>query len=141
MVDVLIVNSSDETIEAIDLVLQQDGWTTASANIGDFQRGRIDLPTFIAEHDPKVIIWDVGLPYEENWAYYQGVRSSPSSAGREFVVTSTNVQALTKVVGSGSAAELSGERGAVEIVGKPFSLDLLRAAVRRAWDIGSKRAE
>jgi DNA-binding response OmpR family regulator len=133
MVDIAVINSSEETAEAMQNALEFAGWSTTRGFIVDFKRGRADVESFLTVHDPRAVVWDIGIPYEENWAYYQAVRKIPCTEGRGFVVTSTNVPVLVKLVGAGTLAELTGNAGVVEILGKPFDLDELTAAVRRVW--------
>ena len=86
----------------------------------DFKRGRADLTTFLEEHDPTVILWDVAIPYDENWEYLQEVRQLRAAAGRHFVLTSFNVEALQEFIG---------ETPILEIIGKPLDLEQLTAAI------------
>jgi hypothetical protein len=73
------------------VALQSEGWSAAHGYSVDFKRERIDLPTFLTTHDPRAIVWDISIPYEENWAYYRSIRNLPCAHGRQFVLTSTNV--------------------------------------------------
>jgi CheY-like chemotaxis protein len=129
MVDVAVVNTSEETAEVIEMTLQSEGWTTARGYTVDFKRGRKDLRAFLTEHDPRSIVWDIALPYQENWEYFLNVRTLPEAEERPFVLTTTNSRILK---------ELVGEVQVLEIVDKPFSLNELIAAVRRALEGASR---
>jgi DNA-binding response OmpR family regulator len=120
---VAIINTSEEVSELVAMVLQHEGIRTVSAYTLDFKRGRQDLEAFLENYDPPVIVYDIAIPYPENWAFLQRVRASPAASGRRFVITTTNKQALSQFVG---------ETDVREIIGKPFDLDELVAAVRRA---------
>jgi DNA-binding response OmpR family regulator len=120
---VAVVNTSEEIAELLQLVLQHEGWRTVVAFSTDFKRGRQDLGAFLTHYDPPVIIWDIAIPYADNWAFFRRVRDGDAGRARAFVLTTTNKRALE---------ELVGETAAHEIVGKPYDLDDLVAAVRRA---------
>jgi len=123
MVDVAVINTSVEVARTIEEVLQQEGWTTARAFTLDLKEGRVDLEAFMAEQDPSVVIWDIALPYAENYAFFQTVLERPELNGRGLVLTTTNERALT---------ELVGPTGAIEIIGKPFDLHQITDAVTAA---------
>ena len=125
MVDVAVINTSEETAEVIEMTLQSEGWTTARGFTVDFKRGRKDLSAFLAEHDPNVIVWDVALPYQQNWEYFQQVSKLPEAEERPVVLTTTNSHVLREIIG---------DVAVLEIVDKPFSLNELISAVRRAME-------
>jgi CheY-like chemotaxis protein len=131
MVDIAVIDGSEALRTVMEEVLQGEGWSTVAGSTVDFKRGRRDLATFLSMHDPQVIVWDIAPPYAENWAYYQTVRTLPSAKERPFILTSTNVPVLTQLLGRGPLGELTAG-GRLEILGKPFELERLTAAVHRA---------
>jgi DNA-binding response OmpR family regulator len=124
VVDIAVINTSEELAEILEVVLQAEGWTTARGYTLDFKRGRQELAAFFASHDPRVVVWDVAVPYEENWHYCQQAQQLPAAQGRRFVLTTTNAHALARLVGA--------QVPAMEILGKPFDLAQLHAAVAQA---------
>jgi CheY-like chemotaxis protein len=122
---VAVLDTSEEVAETLQGVLEDEGWTTAVAYVVDFKRGRQDFAAFLAEHDPEVIVFDIALPYAENWAYFQSLQQHPAAQGRRFVVTSTNERAVERLVGPVPLHE---------ILGRPFDLEAFVQAVRRALD-------
>jgi DNA-binding response OmpR family regulator len=123
MVDVAVINTSEELARVLKEVVEDEGWTATCAYCLDFKEGRSDFLAFLTAYDPAVIVWDIALPYEENWAFFQKLRQLPEVSGREIVLTTTNERVL---------AELAGETGAIEIIGKPFDLQLLATAIGNA---------
>src|SRR6188474_2117922 len=109
-----IINSSDDTVEMLRTCLQQEGFTAVvTTHISDIKRGRTDFIEFLARHDPQVIVYDVSIPYEENWNFLRLLMSSDDMEGRRVVITTTNKKVLESFVG---------ETDAIEIHGKPYDL-------------------
>jgi DNA-binding NtrC family response regulator len=120
---VAVVNASESVRDLVASTIEDDGYRTMMAHADDFIRGRASVGDFLAEHDPAVVVWDVSPPYESNWLFLQGVIGSREAAGRGFVITTTNLKALSEAIGEGPALEL---------IGKPFDLEEISAAVKKA---------
>ncbi len=118
---VAVVNSSAAVIEMLRTYLEDEGHETVTLHVDDIKSGRVDLVEFLREHDPSVVLYDISIPYEENWNFLQLVRDAEVARQRRFVITTTNKERLDQLVGP---------TGAIEIVGKPFDLDQVGAAVR-----------
>ena len=54
---------------------------------------------FLARHDPQVIVYDVSIPYEENWNFLRLLMSSDDMEGRCVVIATTNKKVLESFVG------------------------------------------
>ena len=119
-----VFNSSVELSELLQFALQTEGYRTVPLFTHEVKRGEIDLAEFFARHDAKVVVYDIAIPYEENWALFNEILRSPAAAGRRFVLTTTNKAVLDELVGGTPT---------LEIVGKPFDLEQLIDAVRRAF--------
>jgi DNA-binding response OmpR family regulator len=121
---VAVVNSSEDTVEMLRNCLQQHGFTSiVTGHIHDFKVGDADFVRFVAEHNPAVFVYDISLPYDKNWTFLRLLLDTESMRGRKVVLTTTNKQRLE---------ELVGPTGAFEIVGKPYDLDEIVAAVEAA---------
>lgn len=120
---VAVFNSSEEVINLLKLVLEEEGFSVVCGHVPELKRGEPDIAAFFAEHDPRVIVYDVSLPYQANWQFFQWVQRMGEEQGRRFVVTTTNKRALD---------EFAGRTPAFELVGKPFDIDQIIGAVRRA---------
>ena len=122
---VAVINSNENTVEMLRTCLQQHGFTAvATAHVTDIRHGRVDFLELIEAHDPQVIVYDVAIPYEENWRFLQLLMSSEAMQDRKVVVTTTNKRVLDNLVGE--------QTGAQEIVGKPYDLRTVVEAVQRA---------
>ena len=122
---IAVINASEDVVNLLRDVLGMEGFRTAVGYVIDYRSERKDLAAFFAEHDPAVIVWDIAIPYEENWSFFNQVRAEPENRNRRFVLTTTNKRALEDLVGPTPA---------FEIVGKPFDLDQFVNAVRRALE-------
>ncbi|MEP6917337.1 MAG: hypothetical protein ABJC89_16925 [Acidobacteriota bacterium] len=121
---VAVVNSSEDTVEMLRTCLQQHGFTSVvTGHIHDFKAGDADFTKFVAEHQPALFIYDISLPYDKNWTFLRLLLDTESMRGRKIVVTTTNKRALDALVGPNDA---------FEIVGKPYDLDRIVAAVEAA---------
>ena len=122
---IAVINSSEDTVEMLRACLQQNGFTAVvTAHVTDLRRGTTDFLKFIEEHDPKVLVYDIAIPYEENWRFLQLLMSSESMNGRRVVITTTNKRVLEQRIGQKTEAH--------ELVGKPYDLQAIVDAVQRA---------
>jgi CheY-like chemotaxis protein len=121
---VVVINSAEETAEMLQEVLDDAGFSAVVAYVVDFKRGRQDLQAFVATHQPQAVVWDIALPYIENWGFF---RDNALDAGllppECFVLTTANKTVLDMLVGPTPTFEL---------VGRPYDLDVIREAVERA---------
>ena len=115
-VTVAIFNSSEDTTDMLRELFEHAGFVVVSAYTHALRDGKTDLEGLMRQYDPQVIVYDIALPYEENWRLYQKIRSSPACRDVPFVLTSTNAAQVQKVA--------SGEP-LMELVGKPYDLDEL----------------
>jgi DNA-binding NtrC family response regulator len=120
---VAVIDTNDDILDLVRQRLEDEGFAVVTERVAHLKDGRLDLAAFVEAHDPGVIVYDIAPPYEHNWAFLKVVQTSEPARGRPFVITTTNKAALERFVGP---------TGAHEILGKPFDLDEVAAAVRRA---------
>jgi CheY-like chemotaxis protein len=120
---VAVINGLQDTIEMLRVVLEDAGFRVVEAQARAVRRGEVDLAAFVEQHQVDVVLFDIAIPYDENWRAVQACRAEPALAATPFVVTTTNQRALESMVGPSDT---------VEIVGKPYDLSLVVDAVRRA---------
>jgi DNA-binding NtrC family response regulator len=123
MAVVAVINSSADTVEMLRLSLQREGFDTVTAHIDEVKRGTLHFPRFLQEHDPRAIVYDVSPPYDQNWTFLDMLRRLDVMQGRAVVVTTTHKGNLEKLVGPTEA---------IEIIGKPYDIEQVVAAVKRA---------
>jgi DNA-binding NtrC family response regulator len=125
---VAVINTSPDTVEILRLALQHAGLAVVTAYSHDIREGRTDLGTFVTQHDPTVIVYDIAPPYAENWKLFEHVRSRPVMSGRQFVLTTTNEKHVRGLAAANEAV--------YEVVGLPIDLDAIVAAVKDALRSG-----
>jgi CheY-like chemotaxis protein len=121
---VAVFNTNDDVVELLRMVIEQAGFAVVTGHIDDIKRGQLDLQTFVEQHDPKVIVYDIGPPYDRSWTFLEHLRNRPPLQGRQFVLTTTNIARVREAVGPAE--------NVFEIVGKPFDLDVIVRAVKEA---------
>ena len=121
---VAVINTSDDCIDMLCEVLERAGYVTVSGYSSDIRSGKLDFAAFLAQHRPRVIVYDVAPPYERNYRLFLHVRNMGCSDRCTFVLTSTNAAHVQKLAGA--------DHNVFEVVDKPYDLDLIVAAVREA---------
>lgn len=127
---VAIINTALESIELLEAVLADEGMDSVSAYNYEFKRGDRDLEAFFGEHQPDAVIYDIGIPYLENWKYFREQVLAPQYLPEQrFVITTTNRTVLEMLVGPTAACEL---------VGRPYDLDTIADSVKHAINTRSE---
>jgi DNA-binding NtrC family response regulator len=123
-IPIAVINSSEDTVDMLRTCLQQEGFTSVvTTHVTDIKRGREDIIGFLATHDPQVLVYDVSIPYEENWNFLRLLMTSDEMDGRRVVITTTNKKVLESFVG---------KTDAIEIHGKPYDLQAIVESVQAA---------
>lgn len=119
---ILVVNTSEDTIEALKEVLMDEGYEVATTYVRDLRLGKVPLESVVST-SPGAIVYDVAPPYEDNWSYYRDVFSrDPLVRGVPVILTTTNAKAASAFAGS----------DVLELLLKPYDLARLLENVRRA---------
>jgi len=86
---VALFNGNPDVLALVGKLLESAGFEVVSATITEVRDGRCDVQRIIGRHDPAVVVYDIGAPYEENWAMFQQLRAT-AMRDRRFVITSAN---------------------------------------------------
>src|SRR2546425_8799993 len=121
---VAIFNSGDEVTEAIRSALENDGFATVTARLGEIQNGTLDVVAFIKVHAPDVIVYALPRPYEAHWNFLRLMKETTSLKDRLWILTTTDKEALEAAVGASDVVEI--------IVGQPYGADDVVEAVHVA---------
>lgn len=121
---VAVVNNSDAILETISQFLEESGYFPIPVHGRNFLVQVESLEQFLAEQAPQVIIWDIAPPYDTNWQYFKVVKTLPAMQNRPCIVTTTNLARLQEI--------MDAPEQVVEIVGKPYDLEQLLDAIKKA---------
>lgn len=105
---VAIVNTNDDLVRVLREALIDQHFNVVTLHIRDIKAGRQDFSEFLEVHDPEVVIYDIAIPYADNWTFLQSLRKLPAAKGRKFVITTVNQRALEKKIGPNEAVEILG---------------------------------
>jgi len=123
---IVVLNSSQDTIDLLKIVLEEQGYAVATAHTSSIRSGELDVLDFVEKHSPDVIVYDIALPYEENWKFLRLLQSSEPLKQIQWVLTTTHKKRLQ---------ELVSETGEVyELVGKPYDLEQITTAIKAAFE-------
>jgi len=114
------VDSSEDVVQLLADYLRLEGFR-AVTRVTPVRWGAEPVIAFLTDLRPDACVFTVSLPYAESWAEFQAVRAAVPAV--PVVLTTTNKRALEAAVGPVDG---------IELFGKPFDLDALCHAVRRA---------
>jgi hypothetical protein len=63
MPTVALISAGPDTTEGLRAGLETEGFETVTAGLAEIRTGELDLVTFLEEHDPEVIVYQLGVPY------------------------------------------------------------------------------
>src|ERR1700738_3140586 len=120
---VALFNASDDTIDMIQALLTEAGSAQSLVwcHFADLKKGVVDFKKYLQKHNPEVVIFDISLPYDENWQFFKTMRDTEVMRGRGSVLTTTNKNRLDEVLGTDSHA--------LEVVGKAKDLKEIQGAI------------
>jgi CheY-like chemotaxis protein len=121
---VAVVNTNPDIVRLLRMSLEQAGFVVLVMHIEDIKVGSTDIEPILRQHDPRVIVYDVAPPYDQNWRFLDHLRTSTEFAGRQFVLTSVNVKRLREIVGIDDAV--------YEVVGEAKDVGEVVRAVKEA---------
>ena len=121
---VAVVNTNPDLVRLLRVALEAAGFVVVIMHIEDIKLGTTDMDMLLDQHDPRVVVYDVAPPYDQNWRFLDHLRKSTSFRGRRFVLTSVNVKRMQQLVHK--------EETVYEVVGKEHDIHEVVRAVKEA---------
>ena len=119
------MNSSKEITELLTEIFQGEGYSTKSIFTYEFKGNEQAFDAFINKFHPDVIVYDIAVPYDENYQLLQKLLARRAATRLPFVLTTTNKDALQKMIGESLPAH--------ELIGKPFDIHEIIDAVGKGY--------
>ncbi|MHB8667046.1 MAG: response regulator [Burkholderiales bacterium] len=120
MARVLLIDDDKSNLNCMQQLLGLDGHELAWA--ADGTQGLAQ----VAQFDPELIICDVVMPHLGGYAVLETVRANPQTSRIPVLLFSAFM--------NDEARAIALNRGATEVLAKPFEIEQLRAAIRRCLE-------
>jgi DNA-binding NtrC family response regulator len=127
-----LCDSHPDTIDLLRAVFEEDGLLVITIDLRDVRAGRLDIGLLRERHSFDVVVFDITLPYQATWELFRQLRAR-DLAGLPIVLTTTNERAVTALIGTDC------QEPVMEIWGKPYDIDRLRASVLEALGLPDRR--
>jgi DNA-binding response OmpR family regulator len=121
---VAIVNTNPDVVRRLRVALESAGFVVFELYVEEIKLGEANIQSFLREHDPSVIVYDLAPPFDLNWRFLDHLRTTTDFAGRRFVLTSVNERRTHEVVGR--------DETVYEVIGQPDDIDAVVRAVKEA---------
>jgi CheY-like chemotaxis protein len=121
---VAVFNSSDDMVELLRVLFERHGFVVVTGHISAIRKGELDLSSFVDQHKPDVVVYDVVPPYDRQWRFLDHLRQTSPLKTIPLVLTSSNAAATRELAGT--------DEQIIEVLGRPFEFDALVEAVKRA---------
>jgi CheY-like chemotaxis protein len=105
---VAIINTNDDLVRLLRDELIRHQFNVVTAHIREIKAGQQDFTAFLSAHNPEVVVYDIAVPYEDNWTFFQTLRKLPTAQNRRWIVTTVNKRVLDQRVGRTDAIEIQG---------------------------------
>ena len=123
-ITVAIVNTNPDLVRQLRVALETAGFVVFEIHIEEIRLGVANVDSFLEQHDPRVIVYDVAPPFDQNYRFLEHLRNATGFKGRHFVLTTVNLRRVQQIVGL--------DETVYAVVGQPDEIDEIIRAVREA---------
>ena len=119
---VAVINTNPDLVELLKARIEAAGFVVLVLHVAEIRRG-LDLRGVLETHNPRVVVYDVVIPYERNWRFLQHLRETTLKDAR-FVLTTPNARAVSRLIGK--------DEKVYEVLDDRDDIDAIVQAVREA---------
>jgi DNA-binding response OmpR family regulator len=130
---IIVFDSHPDTVELLRMLFEADGFRVVTVDVREVRAGHVDVAALHARHRFDAVVFDIALPYQANWQLFQELRAN-DLAGVPAVLTTTNERALDALVDDDHSE-------VIEIWGKPYDTERLRARVHAVLNLSERRTK
>src|SRR5690242_19830440 len=94
-----IVNTNPDLVRRLRVALEIAGFVVFELYVEHIKLGAANVQSFLQEHNPSVIVFDVAPPFDLTWRFLDHLRMTTDFSGRQFVLVSVNEKRAREKVG------------------------------------------
>jgi DNA-binding NarL/FixJ family response regulator len=98
MPTIAIVSAGTEDPESLRAGLEAEGFEAVVARLPEIRTGELDLVTFLEEHDPEVIVYQLGVPYPQSLTFLRLLQDTAIARHRAWVLTAGDPAAVADLL-------------------------------------------
>ena len=124
---ILVVDDEDDILQFLELVLTEKGYSVVTASGGHEALTRAQLER------PDLVLLDIMMPQMDGWEVLKLLRIDDETARIPVAMLSARTEAKDRVQGL--------QEGAIDYIGKPFSLQELLSKIEAIFNQVERTAE
>jgi DNA-binding response OmpR family regulator len=125
---IAVFSANPDIREMLDHILTARGFVVSTLATAAVVNGGVNLTTFWRSRGPRVVLWHLEPPHDENWNTVRMLRSNGALTDCALVICSTSPELVGRVV--------AGDLNVYRVVGMPFDFETLVTTLRQAQVIG-----
>jgi DNA-binding NarL/FixJ family response regulator len=98
MPTIAIVSAGSEDCDSLCASLEAEGFEVVVARLAEIRTGELDLVTFLEEHDPQVIVYEVGRPYAQSLTFLRLLQDTAIGRHRAWILAADDAEAVTELL-------------------------------------------
>jgi DNA-binding NarL/FixJ family response regulator len=117
MPTIAIISAGTDAPRTLQASLEAEGFETVVARLAEIRTGELDLVTFLEEHDPQVVVYEVGRPYARSLTFLRLLQDTAIGRHRAWVLAADDADAVTDLLdGAAPVPEVSAPGTVVQAV-------------------------
>jgi hypothetical protein len=99
MAGIAILKADHRGPGPLETVLDDAGFETVAAGLGEIRDGELDVLTFFQEHDPDLVVYEVCPPYPQSLTLMRLLQNVPGARHRPWVLLAPDPAAVVELLG------------------------------------------